>query len=57
MEVVPPLYTELQGRDVVIDALTPVLQSWFAETITEPIPEELAVILRRMDSSTTAKTP
>jgi hypothetical protein len=57
MEVVPPRYTELQDRDVLIHALTPVVQSWFAETVTEPIPEELAVILRRMDSSTTAKTP
>jgi uncharacterized protein with HEPN domain len=57
MEVVPPRYTELQGRDVVIHALTPVLQSWLAETVTEPIPEELAVILQRMDSPTTTETP
>jgi hypothetical protein len=24
------------------------VQSWFADTITEPIPEELAAILRRI---------
>jgi hypothetical protein len=57
MAIVPPRYMAIQGRHVVIDALTPAVQSWFAETVTEPIPEELAAILRRMDSSTTAKTP
>jgi hypothetical protein len=32
------------------------VQSWFAETVTEPIPEELAAILRRMDRSTAVET-
>ena len=57
MEIVPPRYMVTHERHVVIDALTPVVQLWFAETVSEPIPEELAAILRRMDSSTTAKTP
>jgi hypothetical protein len=34
----------------IIDALAPEVQSWFADTVFEPIPEELAVILRRMDN-------
>jgi hypothetical protein len=29
-----------------------VVQSWFADKATEPIPEELAAILRRMNEST-----
>jgi hypothetical protein len=57
MEIVPPHYMVTQERHVVINALTPVVQLWLAETVSEPIPEELAAILRRMDSSTPAKTP
>ena len=34
----------------IIDGLAPEVQSWFADTVFEPIPEELAVILRRMDN-------
>ena len=34
---------------MIIDALAPVVQSWFADKVTEPIPEELAAILRRMN--------
>jgi hypothetical protein len=26
------------------------VQSWFADTLSEPIPEKLAAILRRMDA-------
>ena len=36
------------GRNATVDALAPVVQSWFADTVTEPIPEELAAILQRM---------
>jgi hypothetical protein len=57
MQIASPRYFAFPGRNAIVDALTPMVQSWFAETITEPIPEELAAILQRMDSSTTAKTP
>jgi hypothetical protein len=49
MHIVPPRYLgTTPGRHALIDALAPAVQSWFADTITEPIPEELAAILWRM---------
>jgi hypothetical protein len=56
MQIVSPRYLVPRGRHAIVDALTPVVQSWFAETVTEPIPEELAAILRRMDRSTAVET-
>ena len=51
MQIVPPRYLgTTPGRHAIIDALAPAMQSWFADTITEPIPEELVAILRRMDT-------
>jgi hypothetical protein len=50
MQIVPPRYLVRQGRHVIVDALTPVMQSWCAETLAEPVPEELAAILRRLDN-------
>jgi hypothetical protein len=50
MQIVPPLYLVRQGRHVIVDALTPVMQSWCAETLVEPVPEELAAILQRLDN-------
>jgi len=37
------------GRHPIIEALAPEVKSWFADTVAEPIPEELQLILRRMD--------
>jgi hypothetical protein len=43
MQIVPPRYLgTTPGRPAIIDALAPGVRSWFADTITEPIPEELA---------------
>jgi hypothetical protein len=50
MHIVPPRYLAPLGRHAIIDAITPIVQSWFADTVTEPIPEELVAILRRMDA-------
>ena len=50
MQIVPPRYLVRQGRHVIVDALTPAMQSWCAETLAEPVPEELAAILRRLDN-------
>ena len=50
MHIVPPRYLAPPGRHAIIDAITPIVQSWFADTVTEPIPEELVAILRRMDA-------
>jgi hypothetical protein len=51
MQIVPPRYlVTTRERHAIIDALALVVQSWFADTITEPIPEELVAILRRMDT-------
>jgi hypothetical protein len=49
MQIVPPRYLVPSGRHAIIDAIAPIVQSWFADTVTEPIPEELVAILRRMD--------
>jgi hypothetical protein len=46
MQIAPPRYLV----PAIIDALAPEVQSWFADTVTEPIPEELLAILRRMDT-------
>jgi hypothetical protein len=40
MQIVPPRYFTRSGRNGIVDALAPELQSWFADTVTEPIPEE-----------------
>jgi hypothetical protein len=49
MQIVPPRYLAPPGRHAIIDALAPIVQSWFADTVTEPIPEELVAIIRRID--------
>ena len=47
MHIVPPSYLgTTPGRHALIDALAPAVQSWFADTITGPIPEELTAIFR-----------
>jgi hypothetical protein len=51
MQIVPPRYFARSGRNAIVDALAPDLQSWFADTVTEPIPEELVAILRRMNTN------
>jgi hypothetical protein len=50
MQNAPLRYLAPPGRNATVDALAPVVQSWFADTVTEPIPEELVAILRRMDA-------
>ena len=50
MQIVPSRYLVPSGRHAIIDAIAPIVQSWFADTVTEPIPEELVAILRRMDT-------
>jgi hypothetical protein len=55
MQIVPPRYLVPPGRNAIVDALTPVVQSWFADTVTEPIPEELVAIIRRLDRQLSAK--
>jgi hypothetical protein len=50
MQIVPPHYLVPSRRHAIIDALAPLVQSWFADTLSEPIPEKLAAILRRMDA-------
>lgn len=50
MQVVPPRYLVPSGRHPIIEALAPEVKSWFADTVAEPIPEELAAILQRMDA-------
>jgi hypothetical protein len=49
MQIVPPWYLAAPGRHAIIDALAPIVQSWFADTASEPIPEELVAIIRRID--------
>jgi hypothetical protein len=49
MQIVPPRYLAPPGRHPIIDALAQIVQSWFADTVTEPIPEELLAIIRRID--------
>jgi hypothetical protein len=50
MQIVPPRYLVPSGRHPIIEALAPEVKSWFADTATEPIPEELQLILRRVDT-------
>ena len=45
MQIVPPRY--LVGGYA--GALAPGLRSWFANSLTEPIPEALAAIIQRLD--------
>jgi len=49
MQTAPLLYLAPPGRHAIIDALAPIVQSWFADTVSEPIPEELVAIIRRID--------
>ena len=49
MQIVPPRYLVPSGRHPIIEAIAPEVKSWFADTV-EPIPEELRLILRRMDT-------
>jgi hypothetical protein len=49
MQIVPPRYLVPSGRHPIIEALAPEVKAWFADTAAEPIPEELQLILRRMD--------
>ena len=53
MQIVPPHYPASSGRYAIIRAVAPSLQSWFADTLTEPIPEKLVAIIRRMDKKPT----
>jgi hypothetical protein len=50
MQIVPPRYLVASGRHPIIEALAPEVKSWFADTVAEPIPEELQLILRRIDT-------
>jgi hypothetical protein len=50
MQIVPLRYLVSSGRHPIIEALAPEVKSWFADTIAEPIPEELAAILQRVDA-------
>jgi hypothetical protein len=50
MQIVPPRYLVPSGRHPIIEALAPEVKAWFADTAAEPIPEELQLILRRMDT-------
>jgi hypothetical protein len=50
MQIVPPRYLVRSGRHPIIEAIAPEVKSWFADTVAEPIPEELQLILRRMDT-------
>jgi hypothetical protein len=47
MQIVPPHYLRPPGGYA--GALAPGLRSWFADSLTEPIPEALAAIIRRLD--------
>jgi hypothetical protein len=50
MQIVPPRYLVPSGRHPIIEAIAPEVKSWFADIVAEPIPEELQLILRRMDT-------
>ena len=52
MKIVPPLYLRPPGGYA--GALAPGLRSWFADSLTEPIPEALAAILGRLDRQLSA---
>ena len=49
MQTAPLRYLAPPGRHAIIDALAPIVQSWFADTVSEPIPEKLVAITRRID--------
>ena len=49
MQTAQPRYLAPSGRHAIIDALAPIVQSWFADTLSEPIPEELVAIVQRID--------
>ena len=49
MQTAPPRYLAPLGRHAIVDALAPIVRSWFADTLSEPIPEELVAIIRRID--------
>ena len=49
MQTAPPRYLAPPGRHAIVDALAPIVRSWFADTLSEPIPEELVAIIRRID--------
>jgi hypothetical protein len=49
MQTAQPRYLAPPGRHAIIDALAPIVQSWFADTLSEPIPEELVAIVQRID--------
>ena len=51
MQIVPPRYLVPSGRHPIIEALAPEVKSWFADTVAQPIPEELQLILRRIDTT------
>ena len=53
MQLVPPRYLVPSGGYA--GALAPGLRSWFADSLTEPIPEALATIIRRLDEQLSAK--
>jgi hypothetical protein len=49
MQIVPPHYATRSEQYAIIDAIGAGLQSWFADTVTEPAPEQLAALVRRME--------
>jgi hypothetical protein len=49
MQIVSSRYLAPPGRHPIVDALAPIVRSWFADTISEPIPEELVAIIQRID--------
>ena len=53
MQIVPPRYLVPPGGYA--GTLAPGLRSWFAETVTEPIPEALSAIIRRLDRQPSAE--
>ena len=59
MQIVPPRYLVPSGRHPIIEALAPEVKSWFVDTVAQPIPEELQLILQRIDtySERTRSTP
>ena len=50
MQIVPPRYLVPSGRHRIIEALAPEVKSWFVDTVAQPIPEELQLILQRIDT-------
>ena len=54
MQILPPKYLAPPGRHPIVSAIAPELPSWFADTVPEPISEELAALLRRIDIKSSA---